>query len=480
MAEDNHFFRPVRDFCRQQVVTCEAGDALLEVVRTMRDRSISSVVVVREGMPEGIFTDRDLRNKVVAEGRAPDGLRVADIMNAPLWTIGEDDVLYEALYRMSRRNIHRLAVVDEAGALAGIVTDTDILRLQAHSPHQLVLDIENAASLDDLRALHANIQERVLHLSATGIPVREIMKLIAGLNDRIQVRLIQILRADEFADLPDSFAFVVMGSEGRSEQTLSTDQDNAIIYDDALGPDEVARVEAFSRALIDALISIGVPPCPGGIMAKNADWRRSLGDWRSELNLWLATPTPENVMTGSMFMDLRTLYGDPAFELALKRHIYAYTRDNPVFLMRMAQNMTRFATPIGWFGRLKVEKDGEHRGQVDIKKAGIFAITDGIKSLALEAGRLDGSTHDRIEMLAAEGVLGERQAADLQASFDFLVLMRLRGQVEALRQGRTPDNYIAVETLNAMEQGELKLALDGVAQFQEFIRKHFRLHLLGN
>lgn len=185
-------------------------------------------------------------------------------------------------------------------------------------------------------------------------------------------------------------------------------------------------------------------------------------------------------MTGSMFMDLRTLYGDPAFELALKRHIYAYTRDNPVFLMRMAQNMTRFATPIGWFGRLKVEKDGEHRGQVDIKKAGIFAITDGIKSLALEAGRLDGSTHDRIEMLAAEGVLGERQAADLQASFDFLVLMRLRGQVEALRQGRTPDNYIAVETLNAMEQGELKLALDGVAQFQEFIRKHFRLHLLGN
>jgi CBS domain-containing protein len=148
--------------------------------------------------------------------------------------------------------------------------------------------------------------------------------------------------------------------------------------------------------------------------------------------------------------------------------------------MRMAQNMTHFLPPLGWFGRIRVEKEGEHRGQLDIKKAGIFAITDGVRALALEAGRLDGSTHDRIEALTAAGMLTPREAADLAASFDFLVLLRLRGQIDALRQGRAPDNFVALDRLNALEQGELKLALECVARFQDFIKQHFRLNLLGS
>lgn len=479
-AEDNQYFRPVREFCQRAVVTCTADAPLLEVVRTMRENGISCVIVVADGMPQAIFTDRDLRNKVVAEDRSPADLKVADVMNAPLAVIGEDDVLYEALYRLSCHRIHRLVVVDGAGRLAGVVTDTDILRLQANSPHQLALDIGRAGSIDELRQLHGRIQQLVLQLSAIGIAVREMVRLIARLNDQLLIRLIGLLRADKHCDLPERFAFVVMGSEGRGEQTLSTDQDNAIIWDDALDAAAVARVEAFSHDLIDALIAVGVPPCPGGIMAKNPAWRRSLDGWKGELGTWLARPTPDNVMSGSMFMDLRTLYGDPSLEQALKARIYAHTRDNPVFLMRMAQNMTHFLPPLGWFGRIRVEKEGEHRGQLDLKKAGIFAITDGVRALALEAGRLDGSTHDRIEALTAAGVLKAREAADLAASFDFLVLLRLRGQIDALRQGRAPDNFIALDRLNALEQGELKLALDGVTRFQDFIKQHFRLQLLGN
>lgn len=267
MAEENQFFRPVRDFCQRQVMTCSAGDSLVSAVAVMRERNISSMVVLGDGLPLGIFTDRDLRNKVVALGCSPAELAVGDIMHSPLATIGEDDMLYEALYRMSRLKIHRLVVVDEQGALAGIITDTDILRLQSHSPHQLVLDIEKAASVDDLRALHTRIQDLVLHLSGTGVPIRDMVKLIAHLNDQVLIRLIGLLRADKYADLTDGFAFVVMGSEGRGEQTLTTDQDNAIIHDDALPPAEVARLEAFSHDLIDALISIGVPP------ARAASWR---------------------------------------------------------------------------------------------------------------------------------------------------------------------------------------------------------------
>jgi len=480
MADENEFFRPIRDFYQRSVVSCTADDDLVDIVARMRERSISCVVVVSDGRPSAILTDRDLRNKVVATGRPPSTLRVADVMSAPLHTIAEDDVLYEALYRMSRHNIHRLVVVDAAGALAGIITVTDILRVQAHSPHQLVLDIEKADSLDALRELHGRIQKLVVHLAGTGIAIREMVRLIANLNDQVLIRLIELLRAERYPDLTPDFAFVVMGSEGRGEQTLSTDQDNAIIYADSLSAAEVARLEAFSQELIDALISIGVPPCPGGIMAKNPQWRRSLAAWRQELTRWLSTPTPENVMTGSMFMDLRPIYGRTDLVEALRDHAFHYMSQEQGFLVRMAQNMTRFAPPLGWFGRIKVEKSGPHRGEVDLKKAGIFAITDGIKALAIEAARLEGSTHDRMEALVECGVMRPDQFADLRAAFDFLVLMRLQGQVAALRANATPSNYVALDRLNAMEQGELRLALEGVEKFQSFIQHHFKLQLLRN
>ncbi|MDX9698144.1 MAG: putative nucleotidyltransferase substrate binding domain-containing protein [Rhodocyclaceae bacterium] len=479
MADDNQFFRPIRDFCRREVVSCAPQDALVDTVATMRARNISSIVVCDDGNPVGIFTDRDLRNKVVAEGRSPESLRVADIMNSPLAVISEDEVLYRALYQMSRRGIHRLGVVDRSGKLAGIITDTDILRLQAHSPHQLVLDIEKAASLDDLKVLHHRIQALVLHMTGTSIEIRELVKLIAHLNDQVLIRLIKLLREEKYPDLPADFAFVVMGSEGRGEQTLSTDQDNAIIYSDLLDEAAVARIEAFSVELIDALIGLGVPPCPGGIMAKNATWRRSLKGWKKELDRWLATPSPDNIMMGSMFVDLRILDGDASLEQAVRQHVFERLAEDRGFIMRMAQNMVGFTPPLGWFGKIKVERSGPHKGALDIKKAGIFAITDGVKALALEARKLDGSTHDRIEALTEAGVLKARDARDLMAAFDCLVRLRLRGHVEALREGRQPSNYIRLEQLNLMQQGELRIALESVARFQAFIRHHFNLKLLN-
>nr|MBL8457509.1 CBS domain-containing protein [Zoogloeaceae bacterium] len=479
MSEENQFFRPIKDFCQRNVVTCAPDDALVDVVSVMRERNISSVVVCSGDEPLGIFTDRDLRNKVVAQGKQPALLKVSDVMNAPLAAIPETAVLYEALYRMSRQGIHRLGVVDQQQRLCGIITDSDILRLQAHSPHQLVLDIEKAGSIDDLRELHVRIEKLVLHLSGTGIAIRDMVKLIAHLNDQILIRLIGLLRRERHPDLPEGFAFVVMGSEGRSEQTLSTDQDNAIIYSDDLGADDIARLEAFATDLIDALISIGVPPCPGGIMAKNPPWRRSLHAWTLELDRWLASPTPENVMQGSMFFDLRTLHGDRSLEQRLKTHVFARIKANPLFLTRMAQNMITFAPPLGWFGKVKVEKDGPNKGKVDIKKAGIFAVTDGIKALALEAGVLDGSSHDRLEALVANGVVSASDARELRAAFDFMVRMRLRGHVEALREGRDPGNFISLDQLNRLELAELRIALEGVAKFQEFIKHHFKLHLIA-
>ena len=478
MPEAVTLFQPVGNFCRREVVTCAAEDALVAVGAIMHTRNISSVVVCSGGAPVGIVTDRDLRNKVVARGLDPAALVVRDVMSAPLITVGEDEFLFEALYRMSKHGIHRVGVIDSNDRLVGIITDSDILRLQTRSPQQLVRDIEEAGTLDELKALHNRVQGLVVHLVGTGVSSRDLGRLIAHLNDRILIRLITLLRATRFTDLPKRFAFIVLGSEGRREQTLTTDQDNAIVLADDLAADEVAKVEAFSRELIDGLIAIGVPPCPGGIMAKNPEWRRSLSAWTEAIDHWLATPTSENILTGSMFFDLRTLYGDPAMEQALKEHISGRLQIEPMFLRYAAANVMRFRVPIGWFGRFQVEERGDFRGQLDVKKAGIFAITEGIKVLALAEGIVGGGTRERLEALVSKGVFDRARADDLETCFGTLVYFRLRSQVAAIREGRKPNNYIDLQHFTRTERGRLKLALDGVVTFQEFLRLRYSLDLL--
>lgn len=478
MPEANTLFLPVGNFCRREVVTCPADSPLVAAAAEMRAHNISSVVVSDGTAPLGIVTDRDLRNKVVAHGLDPAGLLVRDVMSSPLITVSSNEFLFEALYTMSKHSIHRVGVVDDAGCLVGVITDSDILRLQSRSPQQLVREIEEAGSLDELKTLHDRVEGLVAHLVGTGTSARDLVRLIAHLNDRILIRLITLLHTGRFADLPAGFAFVVLGSEGRREQTLTTDQDNAIIYADDLSAAEIQKLEEFSRELIDGLIAIGVPACPGGIMAKNPEWRRSLADWKVALEQWLGTPKSEHILTGSMFFDLRTLYGDPSFERALKSHIAFRLQVEPMFLRYAAANVLRFHTPLNWFGRFRVEREGERRGQLDIKKAGIFALTEGVKVLALQAGVLDGGTCERLNGLVAAGVFDQTRADDLETTFNTLVHFRLRGQVNAIRAGATPTNYIDLQQFSRMEKGRLKLALEGVDTFQEFLSLRFSLEML--
>lgn len=478
MSEVNILFQPVKKYCRRNVAICAPDDSVLKVAQAMRDLQISSMIICDGDNPLGILTDRDLRSKVVAEGADPKRLLARDIMNAPLITVSEDDFIFEALYRISKNGIHRICVVDQDNRLTGIITVTDIMRLQTRSPQKLVRDIEQAASLEELKSYHLQIQALVLHLVGAGIPPRELVRMIALLNDQLLLRLIALLRARQFNTLTDRFAFVVLGSEGRREQTLTTDQDNAIIYADDLGADDIAAIEAFSEQLIDALIEIGVPPCPGGIMAKNKFWRRSFSGWQEALNGWLTNPLPENILNGSMFFDLRTIYGDPQLEQGLKTMLVEHFSREKMFLTRSAANVNRFRPPLGLFGGIKVEHDAEHRGQLDIKKAGIFAITEGIKALAMETGIMTGGTRERIAALIEKGVLKRKVADDLDASYNFLVFLRLRCQVEDIRAGKAPSNFITLSKLNHMEKGRLKLAFEEVNEFHEFLRVHFRVHLL--
>ncbi len=475
MPDLNALFLTVGNYCRREVITCTPSDLLKDAAATMQRRNISSLVVCTTGEPPvGILTDRDLRNKVVAGGVDPGTLSVTQVMSSPVITIAEDAYLFEALHLISRHRIHRLVVTGPAGELAGIITDSDILRVQTHSPQQLVREIEEAANLEELKVLHQRVQELVRHLIGTGVHIRDLVRLIAHLNDRVVIRLIDLLRTGRFAGLSERCAFLVLGSQGRGEQTLTTDQDNALVYADGLPAVDVHRLEEFSRDLIESLMDIGVPSCPGGTMANNEQWRRSVDQWRSVLDRWFSTPTPEHIINLSMFSDLRMLSGDPSLELALKAHITGRLQGNEIYLGHMFANLLSFAGPLGWFGKIQTEK-GEHAGQIDLKRAGIFTITEGAKILALAHGVQETGTAQRIERLSEQGVLTQKEADDLTASFYALVHFRLHAQVDAMGAGRQPDNRIRLTELNRMEQERLKAALEGVRSFQEDMGRRYRL-----
>ncbi len=478
MSDENILFQPIKKFCRRNVASCEPGDSVFKVAGVMRDRKIASMIVCENNNPLGILTDRDLRNKVVSQGLDAKTVTARDIMNSPLITVNENDFIFEALYQISKNNIHRICVIDNNERLTGIITVTDIMRLQTRSPQKLIRDIDHASTFEELKSYHEQIQNLVIHLVDTGVPPRELVRMIALLNDQLLLRLIHLLKASEFKNLTNNFAFIVLGSEGRREQTLTTDQDNAIIYADDLPDEEVEEIKAFSEKLINGLIEIGVPPCDGGIMAKNEFWRRSYSGWVEILDKWMSNPLPQNILNGSMFFDLRTVYGDVSLEKNLKAMLAEHFKEEKMFLTRSAANVNRFKPPLGFFGGIKVEHDNEHRGQLDIKKAGIFAITEGVKALAMEAGIMDGGTRERITALQEKGVLKDKVAEDIEASYNFLVFLRLRCQVEDIKAGNEPSNYITLDKLNHMEKGRLKLAFEEINDFHEFLRVHFRVHLL--
>ncbi len=474
MYDLNFLFQPVGKYCRRDVATCLPEERIVQAAGLMSRQGISSLVVSEAGKPVGILTDRDLRNKVVAVGIDPHSLKVADIMTSPLITIVEEEFLFEALHRISRYGIHRIVVTDNSGGLTGIITDSDILKLQTNSPQRLVRRIEEAQTVADLKELHQQVQELVNHLIGSGVPVKELVRLIAHLNDQILIRLIAQLRIDPFSDLTGRFAFLVLGSEGRGEQTLTTDQDNALVYADDLSPAEQQRIVAFSEALIASVIEIGIPSCPGGIMANNQVWRHSVTGWKTVLDQWFSVPTPENILKVGMVSDLRALAGDFSLEKELRQFIGGRLQGNDLYLAHMVNNVLRFKVPLGWFGRIKTES-GEHKGQLDLKKAGIFSITDGVKTLALSGGIQAHGTVERIGRLVEAKLLNRQDADDLIAAFHALVFFRLRTQVEAVREGRVPDNRITHDRLNVLEKARLQSALEQVRSFQEFLQRQFRL-----
>jgi CBS domain-containing protein len=476
--DSSFFFIAVDTVCNRPAVTCPPEISLVEMAGIMKKSNISGIIVADGERPIGIVSLRDLRDLIADGTRDMSTLTAGDIMNVGLITIHKSDYLFKAIFLMAKHNIHRLVVVDEFEQLVGVITDTDLFRLQAQSPLYLIQEIESSTTIDQLALLGKKMTSMLLYAIKTNADIKSLIQLISHFNDAMTRRLIFILDCREDIRLPPEAAYLVLGSEGREEQTLRTDQDSAIVYQDDITPEKLAEVYRFAERIVDTLATVGVPLCPGNMMASNPDWCHSLAEWQSLTEKWIIMPSPDHMVFFGVFQDLRVLHGNVAFEEELRSHLSACAASNTIFFPNMARIITGFEVPLGMFGRFLVEKKGDNSGKLDLKKGALFAITRGISLLALEAGITGGTTWDKLERLRQINFVAAKDLETVKESFTFLMKMRLERQLRALSSGKEPSNFVDPHALSEKEQKRLRDALKGAGTMITILRTRYQLDLI--
>ena len=463
----------VKDIKVREVPFLMGTATVFEAAKLMRERNLSCVFVVNK--ETGIVTERDIIKRVVAQGRDPRTTPLAEIATYPVVAVDEDSFIYEAILEMASRNIRRIGV-SRGGKLVGVLEDKDIIAHESKNLLVLIKEIEKAKTAEDLRYIYSLVTDLVVDLFLEGIRVSYIGRLISEISDKIMARAVFLTIREIGMEPPVPFSIMVLGSEGRREQTLKTDQDNALIFDDTypmLDVDVEAYFSRFGGAYSDLILSVGFPPCPGNVMVRNPEWRKGLVSWKETVSSWFSKPDPENTLRLGIFFDFRNAFGSSDLVEDLRDHIFRLVDRNDLFVAYMLLDAIRVKPPIGFMKRIVLETRGDHRGEFDIKKGGIFPVTQGIRALALRSKIPDTSTLDRIEALIGSGDLPHDLGEDLKEAYTFLQTVRLKSQIEKIREGKDPDNYVNPGRIGKLERDLLRDALRVVAEFQAFIERRY-------
>jgi CBS domain-containing protein len=451
----------------------------------MSRHGVGSVVIIDDsGAPVGIVTDRDLRDRLIAAGR-PATTAVDTIMSAPLRVVAAGALALEALLEMTRHGIHHLGVVENE-RLLGMISSHDLLGLQSIHPVGLAAEVERATTLDELTRPVSRMTDIIRALADGGAGAVEIGRVIAELNDRIVRRLLALMEtqlAGESGDRPPAaYSWLVAGSEGRREQTLKTDQDNGLVYDDP-HPADAAACESYFRRLgaaaAEGLTRLGYPPCPGGFMASNPRWCRPLSAWRADVETWLDAPEPQRLLFASVFFDMRPVAGDERPGLALWRWICERAPASTLFLRFMALTALERGPALDLLGRLAVAGRGPHRGSLDLKASALLPVTQAMRVYALSLGIAETNTVDRLRAAAERGAIPAAESRDLGEAYAVVSRLRLRHQLDQLAAGQAPDNWIDPDALPRTDRLLLKEAFKTIAWLQRLLEDRFQTNLVS-
>jgi len=456
----------VRDAYLRKPFYVDGATDLVSVCRELSQRGLTSALV-RDGERIGIFTTTDLRDAML-QARPPSELAVREAARFELVDIHPDAELFEAMWRMVRHGVHRLVVRDGDHVL-GVLGQLDLISYVANQSHIVAQQIDDAASIGDLEAAARRADAMLIAMHDSGTRIDRIARLVGELNRRLFARLWSMLAP---AELVAASCLVVMGSEGRSEQLLKTDQDNALIARDQPPP---AALEDAARRFHDALARIGYPPCPGGVMVTNPIWRQSRMGYRETMRGWIDGSNPEGPMHLAIFLDAAPVAGDPRLLDELRAWLDEALAGSDAFLARFVAPIDQFDDGGGWWTRLLARRD---EPPLDLKKAAIFPIVHGVRALALQYRVRARNTAQRVDALVAEGRLDAPLGRDVVDALHSLLQLRLDVQLRERALGHEPTNEVQSGRLGTLERDRLHDCLAIVRRFRAFLRQHYRLSSL--
>lgn len=448
----------------------EPGDTVLESARRMATKRISSLFVADPQTGPGIVTERDILRAIAADAAGALDQPVGPIASRPLSTVRADAFVYRAIGRMDRLKVRHLGVTDESGSLIGAVSARDLLRLRASQAIRLgdLIDVagttaEIATAWADLPDVaEALIAEEVDPLDIAAVISRELGAVTRRVGDLAEARL-----RDEGLEPPDQdWALLVLGSGGRGETLLATDQDNAIVFAEGEPGGEADRYFArFGAIVADLLHEVGVPYCRGGIMARNPPWRGSLQTWRERIESWILHPTPENLLSVDIFFDLRGVRGTLDLAERLFAEAYAMASTSAAFAKQLASSSAGFRPPIGLFGRIRTDDM-----RVDLKANGLFPIVSLARTLCIRHNIPLRGTADRLQALQARNIGGEQDLAALQTAHRVIMGHIVAQQIEDIHQGRPPGTKVDVNGLSKDGRRRLREALAALGVVDQLTR----------
>lgn len=440
---------PLGELLQRAPEACAPDTPLREVLRRMQQRRIGSMVVTDAGgRVLGILTRFDVLGRV-ALAEVPLDTPVGQVMVQPVHTLTTLHRAQDAALLMSREGIRHVPVTRD-GALVGLVSERDLFALQRLSLKQVSTSIRAAGDLPTLKLVTQDIRHFARNLLGQGVQARQLTTLVSHLNDTLTQRLLE-LQAPLHGVALDRVCWLALGSEGRSEQTVATDQDNALLLPDGTTEAQRGQALAFGRAVNLALAECGYPLCRGGIMAGEPDLCLTLREWRERFSHWVEHGAPQDLLQSSIFFDLRPLAGDAALAHTLRSEVQEHARRTPRFLKQLAGNALSHGAPLNWLGGVDTDADG----MIDLKLQGTTIFVDGARLYSLAHGVGATGTRERLEAAGPRMGLAATEYEAWIGAFEFLQMLRLRIQLEGA-EGAGHPNRLRVADLNDIDRRILK------------------------
>ncbi|PXA74197.1 MULTISPECIES: DUF294 nucleotidyltransferase-like domain-containing protein [Vibrio] len=448
----------------------------------MSEENVSSLLIIDPNILQddendsspvvGILTDRDLCRRVIATGLDYQHA-VTEIMTSEVISLDHNAYVYEAMLFMLRYNVHHLPVLKENNPI-GIVGMTDIVRHESHNSLLLVSTIFHQNSIEDLANLAKQVKPAFVRLVNEDANSHMVGTAMSTIGRSFKQRLLE-LAEEKFGPPPVPYCFLALGSMGRDEQLIVTDQDNALLLDDSY--DEGLHGQYFAdlaQFVCDGLDQCGYTYCTGEIMATNPMWRMTRQQWETCFADWIDNPNPKALLNASIFFDLDGVYGRLKWAEQLNGFIVRRARRNNRFLACLARNALNRTPPLGFFKNFVMEKDGRHNNSINLKRRGTAPLADLIRVHALAVGSRAKNSFERLDDIIDAGILPKGRGQDLRDALEFISMVRIRHQALDVENNNEPDNNIEPENLSEFERRNLKDAFQILSNGQNFLKYRYQ------